>query len=43
MNDFSAAFAMAAQLVLSLDPELVEIVSLSLHVSLSSVELAPMH
>jgi tungstate transport system permease protein len=40
MNDFSAAFAMAAQLVLSLDPELVEIVLLSLYVSLSSVALA---
>ncbi|NHA15956.1 ABC transporter permease [Thioalkalivibrio sp. XN279] len=40
MNDFSAAFAMAAQLVLSFDPELVEIVLLSLYVSLSSVALA---
>ena len=40
MNDFSAAFGMAARLVLSFDPELVEIVSLSLCVSLFSVGLA---
>jgi len=40
MTDFSAAFFMAARLILELDPELVEIVSLSLYVSLSSVGLA---
>ena len=40
MSDFSAAFAMAARLVMGLDPELVEIVSLSLYVSLFSVGLA---
>ena len=40
MNDFSAAFGMAARLILDFDPELVEIVSLSLYVSLFSVALA---
>ena len=40
MNDFSSAFAMAARLVVGLDPELVEIVLLSLYVSVSAVLLA---
>lgn len=40
MTDFSAAFVMAARLIFELDPELVEIVSLSLYVSLCSVALA---
>lgn len=40
MNDFSSAFAMAARLVIRLDPELVEIVLLSLYVSVSAVLLA---
>jgi tungstate transport system permease protein len=40
MNDFSAAFSMAARLITSLDPELVEIVALSLYVSVTAVLLA---
>jgi tungstate transport system permease protein len=40
MNDFSAAFGMAARLILHLDPELVEVVLLSLYVSVSAVLLA---
>lgn len=40
MQDFSAAFALAARLVLGLDPELVEIVLLSLYVSVFAVGLA---
>jgi tungstate transport system permease protein len=40
MNDFSAAFALAARLILGLDPDLVEIVALSLYVSVTAVLLA---
>jgi tungstate transport system permease protein len=40
MHDFSAAFALAARLILGLDPDLVEIVALSLYVSVSAVLLA---
>lgn len=40
MQDFSAAFALAARLVLGLNPELVEIVLLSLYVSVFAVGLA---
>ena len=40
MNDFSSAFAMAARLVFGFDPDLVEIVLLSLYVSVSAVLLA---
>lgn len=40
MNDFSAAFTLAARLVLGLDPDLVEIVLLSLYVSVFAVALA---
>jgi tungstate transport system permease protein len=40
MNDFSAAFSMAARLITSLDPELIEIVALSLYVSVTAVLLA---
>jgi tungstate transport system permease protein len=40
MNDFSAAFGMAARLILALDAQLVEIVLLSLYVSVSAVFLA---
>jgi tungstate transport system permease protein len=40
MNDFSAAFSMAARLIASLDAELVEIVTLSLYVSVTAVLLA---
>ncbi|MFU8896124.1 MAG: ABC transporter permease [Gammaproteobacteria bacterium] len=40
MNDFSNAFAMAARLVFGFDPDLVEIVMLSLYVSISAVLLA---
>lgn len=40
MNDFSAAFALAARLVIGFDPELVEIVLLSLYVSVFAVALA---
>jgi tungstate transport system permease protein len=40
MNDFSAAFGMAARLILGLDAQLVEIVLLSLYVSVSAVFLA---
>jgi tungstate transport system permease protein len=40
MQDFAAAFAEAFRLVLSLDPELGEIVALSLKVSLSAILIA---
>jgi tungstate transport system permease protein len=40
MNDFSAAFSMAARLITSLDPDLVGIVTLSLYVSVAAVLLA---
>lgn len=40
MQDFGAAFALAFQLIVSADPDLVEIVALSLRVSLSAVLLA---
>lgn len=40
MNDFSAAFALAARLIFGLDPDLVEIVALSLYVSIAAVLLA---
>jgi ABC-type glycerol-3-phosphate transport system permease component len=40
MNDFSAAFALAARLIVGLDPDLVEIVALSLYVSVFAVRLA---
>lgn len=40
MNDFSAAFALAARLIISLDAGLVEIILLSLYVSVSAVLLA---
>jgi tungstate transport system permease protein len=40
MNDFSSAFALAGHLIVSFDPELVEIVALSLYVSVSAVLLA---
>lgn len=40
MNDFSAAFALAARLIVGLDPDLVEIVALSLYVSVAAVLLA---
>ncbi|MFU8821288.1 MAG: ABC transporter permease [Gammaproteobacteria bacterium] len=40
MNDFSAAFALAARLIFGLDPDLVEIVTLSLYVSIAAVLLA---
>jgi tungstate transport system permease protein len=40
MNEFSAAFALAARLILGLDPDLVEIVVLSLYVSVTAVLLA---
>lgn len=40
MNDFSAAFTLAARLIVSLDPDLVEIVALSLYVSVAAVALA---
>jgi tungstate transport system permease protein len=40
MNDFSAAFALAARLIVGLDPDLVEVVTLSLYVSVAAVLLA---
>jgi tungstate transport system permease protein len=40
MNDFTSAFTMAGRLVLGLDPDLVEIVVLSLYVSVSAVLIA---
>lgn len=40
MNDFSAAFALAARLIFGLHPDLVEIVALSLYVSIAAVLLA---
>ena len=40
MNDLSAAFGLAGRLLLDLDPGLLEIVGLSLRVSLSAVALA---
>jgi tungstate transport system permease protein len=40
MNDFSAAFALAARLIVGLDPDLVEVVALSLYVSVAAVLLA---
>jgi tungstate transport system permease protein len=40
MNDFSAAFSLAARLIISLDAGLVEIIVLSLYVSVSAVLLA---
>ena len=40
MSDFSAAFALAARLIVGLDPDLVEIVTLSLYVSVAAVLLA---
>jgi tungstate transport system permease protein len=40
MSDFSAAFALAARLIVGLDPDLVEIVALSLYVSVAAVLLA---
>jgi tungstate transport system permease protein len=40
MQDFSSAFAQAFQLVVGLDPDLLEIIALSLRVSLSAVAVA---
>ena len=40
MNDFAAAFEAAFRLIVSLDPDLAEIVGLSLQVSLAAVALA---
>jgi len=40
MQDFSTSFALAADLILSAKPELVEIVSLSLRVTLTAVVIA---
>ena len=40
MQDFAAAFAAAGRLILSADPELLEIIALSLRVSLSAVLVA---
>ena len=40
MNDFTAAFSLAARLIVGLDPDLVEIVALSLYVSVAAVLLA---
>lgn len=40
MQDFAAAFATAGELLLSFDPDLLEIVALSLRVSLSAVLVA---
>ena len=40
MNDFSQAFLKAIQLILNLDPNLIEIVALSLRVSLTAVLIA---
>lgn len=40
MNDFSQAFIKALQLIIQLDPDLIEIVALSLQVSLTAVFIA---
>ena len=40
MQDFALAFADAMRLVIGLDPDLMEIISLSLEVSLAAVLLA---
>lgn len=40
MNDFSQAFLKAIQLIIQLDPDLIEIVALSLQVSLTAVFIA---
>ncbi len=40
MNDFSQAFLKALQLIIQLDPDLIEIVALSLQVSLTAVLIA---
>ncbi|KPK57610.1 MAG: ABC transporter permease, partial [Gammaproteobacteria bacterium SG8_31] len=40
MHDFSSAFGLAFELVFSADPDLVEIILLSLRVSLSAVAIA---
>ena len=40
MNDFSQAFLKAIQLIIQLDPDLIEIVALSLQVSLTAVLVA---
>lgn len=40
LNDFSQAFAKATRLIVQFDPSLLEIVSLSLHVSLTAVLIA---
>lgn len=40
MNDFSQAFQKALQLIVQLDPDLIEIVALSLQVSLTAVFIA---
>ena len=40
MQDLSHAFAMAFQLIVSLDSDLVEIIALSLKVSLTAVGIA---
>ena len=40
MNDFSQAFLKAIQLIIQLDPDLIEIVGLSLQVSLTAVFIA---
>ena len=40
MQDFSASFGLAFQLVLAADPDLLEIIALSLKVSLSAVAIA---
>ena len=40
MQDFSSAFAQAFRLVVGLDPDLLEIIALSLRVSLSAVAVA---
>ena len=40
MNDFSQAFQKALQLIIQLDPDLIEIVALSLQVSLTAVFIA---
>ena len=40
MNDFSQAFLKALQLIIQLDPDLIEIVALSLQVSLTAVFIA---
>ena len=40
MSDFEQAFALALRLLVSFDPALIEIVALSLKVSLSALVLA---